>query len=104
MNAVKDLLTSGQTAIGTGDRFINTDIRFLANSGFDFLLFDTQHVPLEIKELQPQLAAMRGSTAVPIVRVGENRQDQICYALDLGAKGIIVPMVLTPGGEHGRLV
>ncbi|TFH17717.1 hypothetical protein E4H04_04525, partial [Candidatus Bathyarchaeota archaeon] len=31
--------------------------------------------------------------AIPIIRVGDNQQDQICYALDIGAKGIIVPMV-----------
>ena len=94
MNVVKDLLKSGATAIGT-DGSITSDVRFLANSGFDFLLFDTQHAPVEIKALQPQLAAMRGRTAIPIIRVGENRQDQICYALDQGAKGIIVPMVNT---------
>ena len=68
---------------------------FLADSGYDFLLFDTQHSPVEIKELRPQLQAMRGKNAIPIVRVGENRADQICYALDIGAKGIIVPMVNT---------
>ena len=72
MNAVKDMLKSGQTAIGT-DGSITADVRFLANSGFDFLLFDTQHAPVEIKALQPQLAAMRGRNAIPIIRVGENR-------------------------------
>ena len=94
MNHVKDLLKSGGTAIGAGAS-VNTDVRFLADSGFDFLLFDTQHAPVEIKQLQPALAAMRGREAIPIVRVGENRADQICYALDLGAKGIVVPMVNT---------
>lgn len=92
MNHVKDTLKSGGTAIGTGAS-VNSDVRFLADSGFDFLLFDTQHAPVEIKQLQGQLAGMRGRHAIPIVRVGENRADQICYALDLGAKGIVVPMV-----------
>ncbi|MEJ2130858.1 MAG: aldolase/citrate lyase family protein [Gammaproteobacteria bacterium] len=94
MNRVKDALKSGETAIGTTDS-LNSDVRFLADSGFDFLLFDTQHAPVEIKQLQGQLAAMRGRNAIPIVRVGENRADQICYALDIGAKGIVVPMVNT---------
>ncbi|MBM3139858.1 MAG: hypothetical protein FJZ92_06490 [Chloroflexi bacterium] len=94
MNAVKDLLKSGGTAIGASAG-LATDVAFLADSGLDFLLFDTQHSPVEIKQLAPQLQAMRGRPAVPIVRVGENRADQICYALDLGAKGIIVPMVNT---------
>lgn len=94
MNRVKDALKSGETAIGT-TASLNSDVRFLADSGFDFLLFDTQHAPVEIKQLQGQLAAMRGRNAIPIVRVGENRADQICYALDIGAKGIVVPMVNT---------
>ena len=95
MNAAKDVLKSGQTVIGV-TASVGTDVGFLADSGYDFLLFDTQHSPVEIKQLQPQLQAMRGKSAVPIIRVGENRADQICYALDIGAKGIIVPMVNTP--------
>ena len=92
MNLVKDMLKSGKTVIGTGAN-IRSETDFLVNSGFDFLQFDTQHTPVEIKALGPQLANMRGGQAIPIVRVGDNHQDQIYYALDIGAKGIIVPMV-----------
>ncbi len=95
MNAAKDLLKAGKPAIGTSAS-VQSEVAFLAGSGFDFLLFDTQHSPVEIKQLLPAIRATRGKKAVPIVRVGENRQDQICYALDIGAKGIIVPMVNTP--------
>jgi 2-keto-3-deoxy-L-rhamnonate aldolase RhmA len=94
MNRVKDMLKAGETAVGA-DGVANGEVRFLADSGFDFLLFDTQHTPVEIKALRPELSAMRGRNAVPIIRVGDNRPDQICYALDIGAKGIIVPMVNT---------
>jgi 4-hydroxy-2-oxoheptanedioate aldolase len=95
MNTVKAKLKAGETAIGTTAGSTN-DSRFLANAGFDFLLFDTQHSPDEIKQLGRPVAAMRGADAIPIIRVGENRQDQICYALDQGAKGIISPMINTP--------
>lgn len=95
MNSAKDRLKAGEAVIGA-TASVGSEVAFLADSGYDFLLFDTQHSPVEIKQLQPQLQAMRGKSAVPIVRVGENRADQICYALDLGAKGIIVPMVNTP--------
>ena len=92
MNIVKDMLREGKTAIGTSAN-LASPAGFLADAGFDFLLFDTQHSAVEIKELQHQLQAMKGKKAIPIVRVGDNYQDQICYALDIGAKGIIVPMV-----------
>ncbi|MBN2335252.1 hypothetical protein JXL21_06795 [Candidatus Bathyarchaeota archaeon] len=94
MNIVKDMLKAGKTAIGT-TASVKSPVDFLADAGFDFILFDTQHTAVEIKELQYQLQAMRGRRAEPIVRVGDNYQDQICYALDIGAKGIIVPMVNT---------
>ena len=95
MNHVKEILQSGKTAIGT-TASPNSETRFLASAGFDFLLFDTQHSPVEIKQLGGAIGAMRGRAASPIVRVGENRADQICYALDAGARGIVVPMVNTP--------
>ena len=95
MNRVKDMLKAGKTAIGT-TASVDSEVRFLANSGFDFLLFDTQHAPVELKQLGPAVAAMRRREAIPIIRVGDNRPDQICYALDAGAKGLVVPMVNTP--------
>jgi len=94
LNVVKDMLKAGKAAIGT-TASVKSPVDFLADSGFDFILFDTQHSAVEIKELQYQLQAMRGKKAAPIIRVGQNEQDQICYALDIGAKGIIVPMVNT---------
>ena len=94
MNVVKDILKSGKTAVGTTGS-LKSPVDFLANSGFDFILFDTQHSAVEIKELQYQLQDMKGKKAIPIIRVGANDQALICYALDIGAKGIIVPMVNT---------
>lgn len=94
MNTVKDVLRSGKTAIGA-TASLGSPVEFLSDAGFDFLLFDTQHSPVGIKELQHQIKAMGDKSASPVIRVGDNYQDQICYALDIGAKGIIVPMVNT---------
>jgi len=94
MNVVKDLLKSGQTVIGASAS-PSGDTAVLADSGLDFLLFDTQHAPVEIKQLYPSIQSMRGTKAAPIVRVSANNADLICFALDAGARGIIVPMVNT---------
>ena len=94
MNIVKDVLKAGKTAIGTTSS-LTSPMGLLADAGFDFILFDTQHSSVEIKELQPQIQAMKEKRASPIIRVGANDQALICYALDIGAKGIIVPMVNT---------
>ena len=94
MHVTKDLLKSGKTVIGTRGT-ATSDTAMLGGSGFDFLLFDTQHSPVEVKDLGPAIQAMRGTRATPIVRVSSNRADLICLALDIGARGIIVPMVNT---------
>jgi len=94
MNTVKDMLKAGKTAIGTTAN-LSSPAEFLADSGFDFILFDTQHEAVDIKQLKDQLQTMKGKKAIPIIRVGENDQALVCYALDIGAKGIVVPMVNT---------
>ena len=86
MNRVKDILKEGGAVIGAA-AFPSDDVGFLARSGFDFLLFDTQHAPVEINELGPSIRSIRVGEGVPIVTVGENRADQICYALGSGCEG-----------------
>ena len=93
MNRVKDLLNLGETVIGTAASPFVDNVTMLADCGFDFLLFDTQHHPLETKQLDPSIQAMHGKKTLPIIRVSSNSPDLICFALDIGAKGIIVPTV-----------
>src|SRR6201998_2386494 len=94
MNAIKDAVKSGRTVVGT-TAGPNVDVSILADAGDDFVLFDTHHSPLESKQLQPSIQAMRGKQAAPLVRVAANQAYQICFALDAGARGIVVPMVNT---------
>jgi 2-keto-3-deoxy-L-rhamnonate aldolase RhmA len=94
MNAIKDSIKSGRTVVGTTVA-PNVDVSILADAGYDFLLFDTQHSVWEIKQLQPSIQTMRGKQAAPLVRVAANQAYQICFALDAGARGIVVPMVNT---------
>ena len=94
MNAIRDAIKSGKTVVGTAGA-PNVDVLMLADAGYDFLLFDTQHSPWEIKQLQPSIQSMRGKMTAPLVRVSANQADQICFALDAGARGIVVPMVNT---------
>ena len=88
-------MKSGKTVVGTAGSPHPEVTAVLADAGFDFLLFDTQHSPWEIKQLIPGVQATNGKKAAPIVRVSANHADLICFALDAGARGIIVPMVNT---------
>jgi 4-hydroxy-2-oxoheptanedioate aldolase len=94
MNALKDSIKSGRTVVGT-TATPNVDVSILADAGYDFVLLDTQHSAWEIKQLQPSIQTMRGKPAAPLVRVAANQAYQICFALDAGARGVVVPMVNT---------
>jgi 2-keto-3-deoxy-L-rhamnonate aldolase RhmA len=80
MNAIKEAIKSGRTVVGT-TAGPNVDVSILADAGYDFLLFDTQHSAWEIKQLQPSIQAMRGKQAAPLVRVAANQAYQICGGL-----------------------
>jgi len=68
----------------------------LAHSGYDWLLIDTQHGPMDREKLSAMICAIGSGGAKSMVRVGgyEDRAG-IQQALDLGADGVLVPYINT---------
>lgn len=64
-----------------------------AASGFDWLLFDLEHGAYSDAVLMSNLQAIKGTRAMPIVRVGAPHPDLILRALDWGGAGIMLPHV-----------
>ena len=67
----------------------------MARQGFDALCVDLQHGTAEMRDVAPMLQAISQTDTVPVVRVAWNEPAAIMKALDLGAYGIIVPLVNT---------
>ncbi len=68
----------------------------LAHSGYDWLLVDTQHGPMDHERLSSMLAAIASGGAKSMVRVaGYHDRGGIQQALDLGADGVLVPYINT---------
>ena len=67
----------------------------MARQGFDALCIDLQHGTVEMDHLLPMLQSVSQTDTVPFVRVPWNDPATIMRALDLGAYGIIVPLVNT---------
>ncbi len=65
----------------------------MARQGFDALCVDMQHGTSELNDVLPMLQAISQTDTVPVVRVAWNEPAAIMKALDLGAYGIIVPLV-----------
>jgi 2-keto-3-deoxy-L-rhamnonate aldolase RhmA len=67
----------------------------MARSGFSWLAADCEHGDVALEGFANQARAVSPFPCVPFVRVAENSTIQIRRALDLGAGGVIVPLVNT---------
>lgn len=65
----------------------------LGFSGFDFLIVDMEHVPVDIPQVIELLRAIAGTPAAPVVRVPWNDQVLVKRVLDTGAQTLMFPFV-----------
>ena len=91
---LKSRLRLGETTYGGWLTVANPMIaEIMAGAGFDWVLIDTEHGGFSNEGLQTCLIAFNGSPTVPMVRVAWNDAVLIKQALDMGADGILIPMV-----------
>ena len=67
--------------------------QLLAHAGFDWLCIDMQHGLSGYTDLRSMVQAVRFTGVPTLVRLSANSSSEIMKALDLGADGVIVPMV-----------
>ena len=72
------------------------NVEILARAGFSFLALDCEHGEAEDGDISDFCRACRPYGVQPFVRVRENTPMAIRRALDLGAAGVIVPLVNSP--------
>ena len=103
-NRFKHAIAAGQLQIGLWCSLCsNIAADVVGDSGFDWLLLDTEHSPNEIPDLVGQLQAVSGGAATPIVRPAWNDTVLIKRCLDIGAQTLLVPYVQN-AGEAKRAV
>lgn len=69
----------------------------LATCGYDGLVIDLQHSPTDFSTAVAMMTAIEGRGIEPFVRVQANDAGDIGKLLDVGAYGIIAPMIETAG-------
>ncbi len=99
----KNQLRQGQPKLGI---FVNSHSPTIAEqlsfSGYDWLLVDTQHGPMNFEKLSAMLSGISNGGAKSLVRVGGyDDRPGIQQALDLGADGVLVPYINT--AEEARI-
>lgn len=65
----------------------------LKNAGCDYVLFDTEHSGFHYETIKQALRYFEAADLPAIVRVPSKEYHHIARALDMGAEGIMVPMV-----------
>lgn len=87
---------AGEAATGMWCAFGDAALlELVARSGYDYVTVDTQHGLNTWASLPATLRALRGTGAQVLVRVQGPDPTQVSRALDLGADGVVVPMVDT---------
>jgi len=93
-NAVKATLANGGATVGTWLSLASwASGRFLARAGFDWLTLDLEHSHADLETAAALFATIADSGCTALVRVPSNRHDHIKKVLDIGAQGIVVPMI-----------
>ncbi|MFN0159743.1 MAG: HpcH/HpaI aldolase family protein [Burkholderiales bacterium] len=96
-NPVKQVLARGGRSLGAMifEFFTPATPQLCSNAGAEFVLYDMEHSGLGFETLKTQFALCRGLAIVPMVRVPRGEYHFVARALDLGAIGVMAPMVGT---------
>ena len=93
-NRFKAALARGELQIGLWSSLCSNIVaEIIGDSGFDWILLDTEHSPNELPGLISQMQALATGTATPIVRPAWNDPVLIKRHLDAGAQALLIPFV-----------
>jgi len=97
VNSVKQALAEGGVALGSMvfEFFTPGIARICANAGAQFVMYCMEHTGAGFETLKPQFALCRALGIVPLVRVPATEYHFVARALDVGALGVMVPLVDT---------
>ena len=91
----RDKLARGQVCLGPVITFADPTITEALCSLHDFVWIDAEHNAMSLETVQAHIMATKGSDVAAIVRVRWNDPALIKPILDIGADGVIVPLVRT---------
>ena len=94
LNELKKKMAEGEQVLGTFLELGSTSIvECLALGGYDYIIIDTEHGPFPDESTGEMIRAIELHSAEAFVRVRDSSRAAVLHALDLGARGIIIPDV-----------
>lgn len=92
-NILKEKLNAGKRVYGPWILTTSSDnAEVLANSGTDMIMIDGEHGAMSMETAGKLISQMKNSTT-PLLRVPWNDMVMVKQGLDMGAAGIMIPMV-----------
>ncbi|MEM7424327.1 MAG: aldolase/citrate lyase family protein [Pseudomonadota bacterium] len=76
--------------------------QILVHAGCEYVLYDMEHTGLGFETLKDQVSFCRGLPIVPMARVPRGEYHFLARALDIGLRGVMVPMV--ESAEEARAI
>jgi 4-hydroxy-2-oxoheptanedioate aldolase len=91
---IKQRLRSGETLAGYVATIPSAvSVQAIAAAGADWIVIDQEHGAVGPESLHAMIAATAGTRCAPLVRVPRRDEAWVKPALDLGAEGIVFPLV-----------
>ncbi len=99
MNAIRERVLAGKQVLGAMifECFTPGIARLMELAGCEYLIYDMEHTGIGLETLRVQAAHCRGLSVVPMARVPRCEYRFIAGALDIGMRGVMVPMVESAG-------
>jgi 2-dehydro-3-deoxyglucarate aldolase len=96
IDIIRSKLRDGGVTIGSWMQIPNASIaEIMGQSGYDWVAIDMEHGSVGHHQLPNLFRSLELGGTLPLVRLAEGTLKESKQALDAGAGGIIVPMVLT---------
>jgi 4-hydroxy-2-oxoheptanedioate aldolase len=97
MNVIQKATSEGRPTFGVWSHISSqVGAEVLGQSGIDWVLLDLQHGASSETEVLPLIQAIELGGSSALVRAGSADPRAIMRVLDLGAIGVVVPMISTP--------
>jgi len=91
---LKQKLKNNELTIGSWIMMADSmSVEVMALAGFEWLVVDIEHTPIDMETVKTLIITIQANDMKALVRVSKNEEVVIKKVLDMGADGIIVPMV-----------
>jgi 2-keto-3-deoxy-L-rhamnonate aldolase RhmA len=95
-NLVRQKLAAGGTSVGCFLGLGSPSVaELMAHAGFEWLMVEMEHNAVDWVDVQHMLMAMNGTDTTAMVRVPSGDPLAVQRAVDIGAQGVMAPMIRT---------